>query len=92
MNVNFYSILKNDVLNIRTYERGVENETGACGTGAISTALIYNKITNKNNITLNTKSKNILKVEITKTKNNIIENVLLIGNAIKLGESIIEIK
>ena len=43
------------------------------GTGAISIALIYNKITNKNNIYIKYKIKNILKVEITKTK-NIIEN------------------
>ena len=39
VNVNFYS-MDNDIVMLRTYERGVEGETGACGTGAVSTALI----------------------------------------------------
>lgn len=38
-NVDFYVPVNNKIY-LRTYERGVENETGACGTGAISTALI----------------------------------------------------
>ncbi len=38
-NVDFYIPIDNKIY-LRTYERGVENETGACGTGAISTALI----------------------------------------------------
>jgi diaminopimelate epimerase len=38
-NIDFYIVMNNKIY-LRTYERGVENETGACGTGAISTALI----------------------------------------------------
>jgi len=38
-NVNFYEILEKDHVYIRTYERGVEDFTYACGTGTGSTAL-----------------------------------------------------
>jgi diaminopimelate epimerase len=38
-NVNLFMINpENDILELRTWERGVEAETGACGTGAIASA------------------------------------------------------
>ncbi len=43
-NVDFVTVLDPHHLRIRTYERGVENETLACGTGTVAAALISSKV------------------------------------------------
>lgn len=45
-NVNFAKITLEGKVQLRTYERGVEGETLACGTGAVATALAAAKVYN----------------------------------------------
>jgi diaminopimelate epimerase len=80
-NVNFVQIVSPSEINVRTYERGVENETLACGTGvvasAISTAL---KTGQGNNFRINVKGGN-LSVKFEQVGASHFTNIYLIGPA-----------
>ncbi len=82
-NVNFIQFKKN-TLSIRTYERGVENETLSCGTGTVAGAIVAELIRPSDEkyikmevLTLGGK----LSVEFDKKGQNQIENIWLTGPA-----------
>ncbi|WP_299550190.1 diaminopimelate epimerase [Seonamhaeicola sp.] len=80
-NVNFVKKITDDTFTVRTYERGVEDETLSCGTGATAVALAMHAIkeTNDNLINLNVQGGE-LKVSFD-VENGVYKNVWLIGPA-----------
>lgn len=93
-NVNFVEEISLNNIRIRTYERGVEDETLACGTGICAAALTYSieKGLKNANHTINISAQGgNLQVEFDKKENNTFDNVHLIGEAKKVFEGEIEI-
>ena len=90
-NVNFVEVLPNQTLKIRTYERGVEDETLACGTGITAAAIsaYIRGFVKKNNIPVEALGGK-LSVNFDE-KNNTFENVWLNGPAVRVFEGKIEI-
>ena len=85
-NVNFVQIIppENGEISIRSYERGVEGETQACGTGALSAAIIsYAQRQVKTPVKIKTKSGEYLIVDFKVVDNKII-NLSLSGNALRI--------
>ena len=80
-NVNFVQKIDAATFRVRTYEKGVENETLACGTGVTAVAIAMHKInkTKSNLISLPVEG-GVLEVSFTE-KNGTYKNVFLKGPA-----------
>ncbi len=80
-NVNYINILTDGTVAIRTYERGVEDETLACGTGSVAGAII---MAHKKEVTspvrVLTRSGNYLNIHF-KSENGNFSHVYLEGDA-----------
>ena len=90
-NVNFAQI-QGDEIRVRTYERGVEQETEACGTGATATALAAGFIYQvPSPIKVIPKSKTSLKIFFNHADKEIL-NIRMAGPATKIfhGEFILD--
>lgn len=90
-NINFVNQLANDIFAVRTYERGVEDETLSCGTGVTAVAIAMHQLgkTKNNIIDLNVEGGK-LKVQFDED-NGSYTNVFLIGPATFVFEGKIEI-
>lgn len=86
-NVNLATVVNRDTIHMRTFERGVEGETGACGTGAISTAIaLWRTGVVDDDVTLVPTSGRPLRV-IIQHHNDAISRVTLCGDAVYDAES-----
>jgi len=82
-NVDFVKVTDHDKnrIQVRTYERGVEDETLACGTGAVASAIITAEAQHiKGPVTVETRGKETLKVYFDVVEGNF-RNVYLEGAA-----------
>lgn len=90
INVNFVEHKDEDEIFVRTYERGVEDETLSCGTGVTAAALTcYHNETGFNDVIVITKGGK-LNVEYDRVNENHYKNIWLSGAAEKVFEGKIE--
>jgi len=81
-NANFATVLKPGHLEIRTYERGVEDETLACGTGMVACALIHHLLTGAPSpIQVDVAGGDTLSIGFEKSAERSFRNVTLTGPA-----------
>jgi diaminopimelate epimerase len=91
-NANFATVLKPGHIEIRTYERGVEDETLACGTGMVACALIHHLLTDAPSpIKVDVAGGDTLEIGFEKSGPQSFSNVTLTGPADFVFEGEIEI-
>ena len=93
INVNFVEQTDEpDKIIVRTYERGVEDETLSCGTGVTAAALVcYHNENGFNEVEVKT-SGGLLTVEFDRVDEDRFENIWLCGPAERVFEGTVEIK
>lgn len=80
-NVNFVAIQSDNNIAVRTYERGVENETLACGTGVVASAIASSlKLGKGETFDVKVEGGN-MKVKFKRTNNQRFTDIYLIGPA-----------
>jgi diaminopimelate epimerase len=86
INVNYVEQKSDDEIAVRTYERGVEDETFSCGTGVTAAALVcYHNENGFNEVTVHTRGGK-LSVEYDRIDEDHYENIWLCGPAEKVFE------
>lgn len=81
INVNFVEVKNNNTIKVRTYERGVEDETLSCGTGVTACAIAFNNITNPEINSVNIETPGGLLTVKFELENSKYSNVWLCGPA-----------
>jgi diaminopimelate epimerase len=91
-NANFATVLAPGHIAIRTYERGVEDETLACGTGMVACALMHHLLDGAPSpIKVDVKGGDTLEIGFEKTGESTFQNVTLTGPADFVFEGDIEV-
>lgn len=81
-NANFVSIISEQRIAIRTYERGVEGETLACGTGMVASAILHHLLNGASSpISVDVEGGDTLEIGFTPGPDNTFTEVTLTGPA-----------
>lgn len=92
INVNFVEQAGEDKIIVRTYERGVEDETFSCGTGVTASALVcYHNENGFNEVEVKTLG-GTLSVEFDRLDDEHYTNIWLSGPAEKIFEGKVDVK
>ncbi|MFH0812045.1 MAG: diaminopimelate epimerase [Pseudomonadota bacterium] len=89
-NVNFVQVIDDAHVAIRTYERGVEDETLACGTGSVSSALVAAALGKANSpVQVKTRGGEILTIHFQNHSDNSFFKVYLEGDTCLVFEGVL---